>query len=119
MLTGVRSQQREDGWVDVVTVVVVWLYSIFVTIVIAIVYFLVSRQILDGFLNTRVANKIKMNRISWLNDLGRADRSHRDNQMENVIGHLSKLAVEHDIDAKTGNKRYILAQKANEAEVDE
>ena len=99
--TGVFTyQQREDGWVDVVTLVVVWMYSIFVTIVIAIVYFL-------------------MNRISYLNDLGRSDRSHRDDAMENILGHLSKLAVEHDVDTKTGNKRYILASKANEAEVDD
>ncbi|KAB8360855.1 hypothetical protein FH972_024589 [Carpinus fangiana] len=92
--------QRQDGWVDVPTVVIVWMYSIFVTIVIAIVYYL-------------------LNNITYLNDLGRAKRSHQDTQMENILGHLSKLAVEHDIDSKTGNKRFFLATKASEAEVDE
>lgn len=44
--------QRGDGWTDVVTVVVVWAYSIGVTIVIAIVYFL-------------------LNKITWLDELVR------------------------------------------------
>lgn len=95
-----RTQQDHRGWVDPVTLVVIWCYSIFVTIVIAIVYFL-------------------LNKIKWIDDLGRASRSHQDTQMENVIGHLSKLAIEHDRDGKTGNSRFFLQAKANEAEVDE
>lgn len=42
--------QRGDGWVDIVTVVVIWAYSIGVTVVIAIVYYL-------------------LNRITWLDEL--------------------------------------------------
>ncbi|KAI9664221.1 MAG: hypothetical protein M1831_002400 [Alyxoria varia] len=91
--------QREDGWVDVVTVVVIWCYSIFVTIVIAIAYYL-------------------LNSISALNDIGRASRSRKDTQIENILTHLSKLAVEHDKD-KHGASRFFLAAKASEAEVDE
>ena len=92
--------QRADGWVDPVTLLVVWIYSIFVTIVIAIVYYL-------------------LNQVKWLNDLGRTNRNVHDTQMENIIGHLTKLAIEHDIDPKTQKPRYILAQKAPAAEVDE
>jgi H+-transporting ATPase len=91
--------QREDGWVDIVTVVVVWGYSIGVTIIIAIVYFL-------------------MNKIKWLDDLGRKDRSRKDPMIENTIAALSKLALEHGTD-KHGNKRYILTAKAAEEEDDE
>lgn len=91
--------QRSDGWVDVVTVVVIWCYSIFVTIVIAIVYYL-------------------MNQIQWLNDLGRASRSVQDTHMENIMGHLSKLAIEHDT-SKSGKARWILAPKVDAAEVDD
>jgi len=91
---------RSDGWVDVVTVVVVWCYSIFVTIVIAIVYYL-------------------LNQISYLNDLGRAKRSHHDTQIENILGHLSKLAIEHEEDSKTGAHRFVLATKASAAEDDD
>lgn len=87
------------GWTSIVTVVVIWIYSIAVTIVIAIVYFL-------------------LNKIAWLDQLGRKSRSASDTQMENIIGHLSKLAIEHEVD-DTGRKRWHLAARANEAEVDD
>ncbi|KAF1344264.1 hypothetical protein BDV97DRAFT_364206 [Delphinella strobiligena] len=89
--------ERRDGWVDIVTVVVVWAYSIGVTIIIAIVYFL-------------------LNQVQWLNDLGRANRSNHDSKMENIIGHLSKLALKHEHDEKTGESRWLIAQKAADDE---
>ncbi|KAF2754574.1 plasma membrane H+-ATPase Pma1 [Pseudovirgaria hyperparasitica] len=91
--------QRRDGWVDVVTVVVVWCYSIGVTIVIAIVYFL-------------------LNQIPWLSDLGRKDRSRKDPQVENILASLGKLALEHEVDAN-GKSRYVLAAKGVVDEDDE
>ncbi|KAF1966422.1 plasma membrane ATPase 1 [Bimuria novae-zelandiae CBS 107.79] len=90
---------RADGWVDVVTVVVVWAYSIGVTIVIAMVYYL-------------------LNKISWLNDLGRKDRTRKDPAIENMIAALSKLSLEHGKD-KHGVDRYVLAARAAEEEDDE
>lgn len=93
-------KQSGDDYVDVVTVVVIWMYSIFVTIVIAIVYYL-------------------LNQLEWLDNMGRSDRSHKDTNMENIIGHLSKLALEHDKDSKSGNDRFFITTKTNEAEVDE
>jgi H+-transporting ATPase len=77
----------------------VWAYSIGVTIVIAIVYYL-------------------LNRVPWLDDLGRKDRSRKDPMIENTIAALSKLAIEHGTD-KHGVDRYILAQRAAEEEEDE
>jgi H+-transporting ATPase len=91
--------QRSDGWTDIVTVVIIWLYSFGVTVVIAIVYFI-------------------LNKVSWLNDLGRKKRSKKDTMMENMLGHLQKLAIEHEIDSKTGLDRYILAEKAADDEDD-
>ena len=88
-----------DGWVDIVTVVVVWGYSIGVTIIIAIVYYL-------------------LNQVPWLDNLGRKTRSRADTQMENIIGHISKLALEHEVDDH-GKSRYVLAQKAGQEEEDE
>lgn len=90
---------RADGWVDVVTVVVVWAYSIGVTIVIAMVYYL-------------------LNQIAWLNDLGRKDRTRKDPAIENMIAALSKLSLEHGKD-KHGVDRYVLAARAAEEEDDE
>lgn len=60
-----------------------------------------------------------MNRISWLDNLGRKSRSRSDTQMENIIGHLSKLAIEHERDSATGRNRWHLATKATEAEMDD
>lgn len=109
-----RANLNPNGRTSVVTAVVVWAYSIGVTvsrllsasktilklqIVIAIVYYL-------------------MNRISWLDNLGRKSRSRADTQMENILGHLSKVAIEHERDDK-GGSRWHLSTRATEAEVDE
>lgn len=90
---------RNDGWVDIVTVVVIWCYSFGVTVVIAIAYYL-------------------LNRIAWLNDLGRKDRERKDPAIENMIAALSKLALEHGTD-KHGTERYILAARAADDDEDE
>lgn len=91
------GRQRRDGQTDVVTVVVLWAYAIGVTIVIAITYFL-------------------LNQIPALNDLGRKNRNVHDTQMENIIGHLSKLAIKHEKDSVTGESRFVIATKSTEDE---
>jgi H+-transporting ATPase len=93
-------QEREDGWVDVVTVVVIWCYSIGVTIVIAIVYFL-------------------LNQIPALDNLGRKVRSKKDTDIENILAHVAKMALEHEHDAVTGKNRYVLTTRAAEEEDDD
>jgi H+-transporting ATPase len=62
-----------NGWTDIVTVVVVWAYSIGVTIFIAIIYYVLQS-------------------LDWVNNLGRQDRDKKDSKVENVIGHINKLA---------------------------
>ena len=94
-----RFQQTLNGHTDVVTAVVIWAYSIGVTIVIAIVYFL-------------------LNRIPALADIGRKNRSVHDTQMENIIGHLSKLTLRHE-KTEDGEGRWALAAKAAEEEDDD
>lgn len=89
----------DNGRTSIVTVVVVWGYSIGVTIVLAIIYYL-------------------LNQISWLDNLGRHQKGKGDTKMENIIGHLSKLAVEHQKD-DYGVDRYHLTTKTNEAEEDD
>jgi len=39
--------------------------------------------------------------------------------MENIIGALSKIALVHEHDAKTGENRYVLAQKAADEDDEE
>ncbi|KAL9101923.1 MAG: hypothetical protein Q9163_002861 [Psora crenata] len=94
-----RAVLEPNGRTSVVTAVVIWAYSIGVTIVIAIIYYL-------------------MNKIEWLDNLGRKSRSRSDTQMENILGHLSKVAIEHERDDK-GGSRWHLTTRATEAEIDE
>lgn len=84
--------------VNFVAVAVTWCYSIGVNIIIAIVYFL-------------------LNEIAWLDNLGWKHRSKGDTKIENIIGHLSKLALEHERD-EAGVDCYHLVAKAMDAEGD-
>ncbi|KAH8163458.1 hypothetical protein CIB48_g4774 [Xylaria polymorpha] len=88
-----------NGWTDIVTVVVVWAYSIGVTIFIAIVY-------------------IALNGFQWVEDLGRKDRNKKDSYIENIIGHINKLALEHEPDPKTGRDKYYVIEKTTAEEED-
>ncbi|KAI0520986.1 E1-E2 ATPase-domain-containing protein [Xylaria bambusicola] len=82
-----------QGYTDIVTVVVVWVYSIGVTVVIAVVYYV-------------------LNRVNWINDLGRQDRNKKDSNIEDIIGQINKLAFERETDAKTGRERYTIVEKS-------
>lgn len=94
-----QAKFTSNGWVDVVTVVVIWAYSIGVTIVIAMVYY------------------VLMN-VSWLDNLGRKSRSKADTKIENVLGHLSKLALEHETEPN-GHDVYRLTTRTAVEEEDE
>lgn len=94
-----QFNNSSNGWTDIVTVVVIWAYSIGVTIFIAIVY-------------------VALNHVQWINDLGRQDRNKKDTQIENIIGHINKLAIEHEIDSKTGHGKFFLAERATDDEED-
>ncbi|KAK9780598.1 putative Plasma membrane H+-ATPase [Seiridium cardinale] len=87
----VSSKLSENGATDIVTIVVIWIYSIAVVIVIGIIYYMLS-----GW--------------STLDNLGRKKRSAQDTMMENILTHLSKVALEHERDEK-GGERYYVAQK--------
>ena len=91
-----HAVQTPDGWTSVVTVIIIWCYSIGVSIVIAIVYYV-------------------LNLIPWLDNLGREQRSKSDTNLENIIGHLSKLAIEHVQDDE-GTNTYHLMHKSVEDE---
>lgn len=80
-----------NGDVDIVTVVVIWGYSIGVTIIIAIVYYILTE-------------------IPALDNLGRKTRSKADTQIENLLAHLHKLAIEHEVDDH-GKSRYMLGAR--------
>ncbi|OBR14203.1 Plasma membrane ATPase [Colletotrichum higginsianum IMI 349063] len=85
----------ENGRTDFVTVCVVFVYSVAVTIVMALVYYVMSN-------------------LDSLNNMGRKKRSVTDTLIENVLTQLSKVALEHEKDDK-GERFYI----ANRAVVEE
>ncbi|KAJ5378961.1 Plasma membrane H(+)ATPase [Penicillium cosmopolitanum] len=84
-----------NGWTDIVTVVRVWGYSLGVEIVIALVYYI-------------------LNKIKWLDDLGRVKRSKGEIKIENLLGHLSRLTVEYDEPGKPKGRYFLAASKEEE-----
>jgi H+-transporting ATPase len=88
-----QFNNSSNGWTDIITVVVIWAYSIGVTVFIAMVYYVLTR-------------------VDWINDLGRKDRHKQDTHLENILVHLNKLAIEHDCDPHTGADRYYFVEKA-------
>ena len=76
---------------------ILWLIA--AVIVIAIVYYL-------------------LNSIPSLADIGRKKRSHHDTQIENIIGHLTKLTLQHET-TPNGEGRYLLQQKASDEDDEE
>ena len=93
-----QFQQTKNGHTDVVTAVVIWAYSIGIIIIMAITYF-------------------ALNQIHALANLGRKNRNIHDTQMENILGHLSKLAIKHEKD-EHGEGRWVLQTKSSD-EVDD
>lgn len=72
------------GWTDIVTVVRVWAYSLGVTIVIALVYYTLSRW-------------------SWLDKLGRRSVGQKNEMLEDFFTNLQRLTIVHEKDADGGD----------------
>ncbi|UZJ52540.1 hypothetical protein CBS101457_001860 [Exobasidium rhododendri] len=69
------------GWTDIVTVVRVWAYSIGVTIVIALIYYILSR-------------------VSALDRLGRRKVGQKNEMLEDFFTNLQRLTIVHEKDAE-------------------
>ncbi|EIW68325.1 hypothetical protein TREMEDRAFT_44712 [Tremella mesenterica DSM 1558] len=67
------------GWIDIVTVVKVWGYSFGVTVVILILYLLMSK-------------------IRALDNIGRLSRSRKNEKLENFLTDLQRLTIVHETD---------------------
>ncbi|KAL4807485.1 E1-E2 ATPase-domain-containing protein [Aspergillus unguis] len=92
-------KETHNGWTDIVTVVRVWGYSLGVTIVIALLYF-------------------ALNKIRWLDDLGRKKRSRGEIQVENILSHLAQVTVQYVQESETGSGRFFLASSKEEEEAE-
>lgn len=87
--------ETRNGWTDIVTVVRIWGYSLGVTIVIALVYYI-------------------LNRVEWLANLGRKKRSKGDIQIENLLAHLARVTLEHEKEGEPKGRFYLAANKEEE-----
>jgi len=65
------------GWTDIVTIVRVWAFSFGVTVVIALVYYI-------------------LNRIPYLDRLGRRQRSQKNEVLEDFFANLQRLTIVHE-----------------------
>ncbi|WWC93239.1 plasma-membrane proton-efflux P-type ATPase [Kwoniella sp. B9012] len=70
---------EHGGWVDIVTIVKIWGYSFGVTVIILLVYLI-------------------LNKISWLDHIGRVSRSKRNEKLENFLTDLQRLTIVHESD---------------------
>jgi H+-transporting ATPase len=90
--------ETTNGWTDIVTVVRIWGYSLGVEIVIALVYFI-------------------MNKIKWLDNLGRVQRDKGEIKIENLLAHLSRLTLEYE-ESGVPKGRFCLASSKEEEEAE-
>ncbi|OOF96466.1 hypothetical protein ASPCADRAFT_167264 [Aspergillus carbonarius ITEM 5010] len=92
------SKETSNGWTDIVTVVRLWGYCIGVEIVIALVYYV-------------------LNKIAWLDNLGRGKQDRGDKAIGSVLGHLANLSLEFERDDE-GKGKVWLATSREEEEVE-
>jgi len=84
---------HHEHWTDIVTVVRVWLYSLGVTIVIAMVYFILQK-------------------IPYLDNLGRRDRSRVSRQSEDFLLSLQRVTIVHERGIDGGSDHFRFEDKA-------
>ncbi|KGO63527.1 ATPase, P-type, K/Mg/Cd/Cu/Zn/Na/Ca/Na/H-transporter [Penicillium italicum] len=87
--------ETKNGWTDIVTVVRIWGYSLGVSIVIALVYF-------------------TLNKIQWLDDLGRVQRDRGEVKIENMLAHFARLTVEYEEEGRPKGRFCLTTSKEEE-----
>lgn len=100
---------------SIVTVVRVWLLSFGVTVVVALVcaYFIplisrISRILLELKLTLPGIARVDLilNKISWLDNLGRVSRHKKNTKYENFLTELQRLTLVHEGHAENGGGEY-------------
>ncbi|KAJ5318051.1 hypothetical protein PENANT_c004G05031 [Penicillium antarcticum] len=87
--------ETKNGWTDIVTVVRIWGYSLGVEVVIALVYCV-------------------LNKIKWLDNLGRVQRDKGEIKIENLLAHLSHLTLEYEERGEAKGRFCLAASKEEE-----
>lgn len=93
------GESHHEHWTDIVTIVRVWAYSLGVTIVIALIYFILQK-------------------IPYLDNLGRRDRHRVSRQYEDFLVSLQRITIVHEApqDGKPGHFRFEDKAKALKGE---
>lgn len=94
-----NNGQHHEHWTDIVTVVRVWAYSLGVTIILALVYFILQK-------------------IPYLDNLGRRDRSRVSREYEDFLISLQRVTIVHErgIDGQPDHFRFEDRAKALKGE---
>ncbi|KZP24984.1 plasma-membrane proton-e [Athelia psychrophila] len=69
------------GWINIVTVVRIWLYSFGVTVIVGLAYIL-------------------LNKIKWLDNIGRRNRSSRNAKLEDFLTEMRRMTLIHERDSR-------------------
>jgi len=86
------------GWTDIVTVVRIWLYSAGVMVVLTFAY-------------------IMLNKIRWLDNIGRRNRSTKNKRLEDFLSELQRLTLVHENDESGDHYRFAASkEKQDEGE---
>ncbi|KAJ7120689.1 plasma-membrane proton-e [Mycena crocata] len=94
----ISGPEAHHGHVDIVTVVRIWCFSFGITVVVALVYFV-------------------LNKWDWLGSLGRLPRSKKNERLENFIAELQRLTIHHER-GEAGDDYYRLGGSETQKEED-
>ncbi|WWC90371.1 plasma-membrane proton-efflux P-type ATPase [Kwoniella dendrophila CBS 6074] len=75
----ISGPATHGGWIDIVTIIKIWGYSFGVTVIILLVYLI-------------------LNKVTWLDHIGRVSRSKRNEKLENFLTDLQRLTIVHESD---------------------
>lgn len=120
-LSPVNGEHKDThgGWVDIVTVVRVWLFSAGVIVVVTLIcklkHFSQSYLLLSCYFWIQ---DFVLNKISWLDNLGRIPRHKKNTKLENFLTELQRLTLVHEGHADDGSDHYRIAPGAPSKSVD-
>ncbi|WVQ74168.1 plasma-membrane proton-efflux P-type ATPase [Cryptococcus sp. DSM 104548] len=86
---------EHSGWIDIVTVVKIWCYSFGVVIIVLLVYLI-------------------LNSFRWLDNIGRAKRSKKNEKLENFLTDLQRLTIVHESDHTGSYYRFASGAKKDD-----
>jgi H+-transporting ATPase len=98
----ISGEAPHGGWTDIVTVVKLWGFSFGVTIIILLVCESPTPGVTSIHRHQRtpltLCSDLILNKIRWLDNIGRTTRSHKNEKLENFLTDLQRLTIVHETD---------------------